>query len=129
MGPPRIHGKCLKLGIEVSQATVGRHMVRRLGPPSQTWRTFLCNQVDSIAAIDKLVVVTAAFRLLNEILILSHAPMKILNLNVTQYPTAGWLSRQITEAFPWDTAPHYLLRDRDASYGSDLPLPGRKRWA
>ena len=63
-GAPRIHGEMLKLGIEVSQATVGRHMVRRHGPPSPTWRTFLSNQVDGIAAIDMFVVVTAAFRLL-----------------------------------------------------------------
>src|SRR5271169_663600 len=119
-GAPRIHGEMLKLGIEVSQATVGRHMVRRHGPPSPTWRAFLCNQVDGIAAIDMFVVVTAAFRLLYVSVILGHARRKILHLNVTQHPTAGWLSRQITEAFPWDTAPPYLLRDRDASYGSDF---------
>ena len=80
----------------------------------------LGNQVDGIAAIDMFVVVTAAFRLLYVSVILSHARRKILHLNVTQHPTAGWLSRQITEAFPWDTAPRYLLRDRDASYGSDF---------
>ena len=119
-GAPRIHGEMLKLGIEVSQATVGRHMVRRHGRPSPTWRAFLCNQVDGIAAIDMFVVVTAVFRLLYVSVILSHARRKILHLNVTQHPTAGWLSRQITEAFPWDTAPRYLLRDRDASYGSDF---------
>jgi len=116
-GAPRIHGEMLKLGIEVSQATVGRHMVRWHGPPSPTWRTFLRNQVDGIAAIDMFVVVTAAFRLLYVSVILSHARRKILHLNVTQHPTAGWLSRQITEAFPWCTAPRYLLRDRDTSYG------------
>jgi putative transposase len=119
-GAPRIHGEMLKLGIEVSQATVGRHIVRRHSRPSPTWRAFLCNQVDGIAAIDMFVVVTATFRLLYVSVILSHARRKILHLNVTQYPTAGWLSRQITEAFPWDTAPRYLLRDRDASYGSDF---------
>ena len=116
-GAPRIHGEMLKLGIEVSQATVGRHMVRRHGPPSPTWRIFLRNQIDGIAPIDMFVVVTAAFRLLYVSAILSHARRKILHLNVTQHPTAGWLSHQITEAFPWDTAPRYLLRDRDASYG------------
>ena len=119
-GAPRIHGEMLKLGIEVSQATVGRHMVRRHGPPSPTWLAFLRNQIDGIAAIDMFVVVTAAFRLLYVSVILGHARRKILHLNVTQHPTAGWLSRQITEAFPWDTAPRYLLRDRDASYGSDF---------
>ena len=116
-GAPRIHGEMLKLGIEVSEATVGRHMVRRHGPPSPTWRTFLRNQVDGIAAIDMFVVVSAAFRLLYVSVILGHARRKILHLNVTQHPTAGWLSRQITEAFPWETAPRYLLRDRDTSYG------------
>ncbi|MFZ0888440.1 MAG: integrase core domain-containing protein [Candidatus Binataceae bacterium] len=115
-GAPRIHGEMLKLGIEVSQATVVRHMVRRHGPPSPTWRSFLRNQIDGIAAIDMFVVVTAAFRLLYVSVILGHARRKILHLNVTQHPTAAWLSRQITEAFPWDTAPRYLLRDRDTSY-------------
>jgi putative transposase len=99
-GAPRIHGEMLKLGIEVSQATVGRHMVRRHGPPSPTWRAFLYSQVDGVAAIDMFVVVTAAFRLLYVSVILSHARRKILHLNVTQHPTTGWLSRQITEAFP-----------------------------
>ena len=99
-GAPRIHGEMLKLGIELSQATVGRHMVRRHGPPSPTWRTFLSNQIDGIAAIDMFVVVNAAFRLLYVSVILGHARRKILHLNVTQHPTAGWLSRQITEAFP-----------------------------
>ena len=89
-GAPRIHGEMLKLGLEVSQATAGRHMVRRHGPPSPTWRTFLRNQVDGIA-IDMFVVVTAAFRLLYVSVILSHARRKILHLNVTQHPTAGWL--------------------------------------
>jgi putative transposase len=84
------------------------------------WRTFLSNQIDRIAAIDMFVVITAGFRLLYVSVIPSHARRKILHLNVTQHPTAGWLSRQITEAFPWDTAPRYLLRDRDASYGSDF---------
>lgn len=116
-GAPRIHGEMLKLGIEVSQATVGRHMVRRHGPPSPTWRTFLSSQIDGIAAIDMFVVITATFRLLYVSVILGHARRKILHLNVTQHPTAGWLSRQTTEAFPWDTAPRYLLRDRDTSYG------------
>jgi putative transposase len=92
-------------------------MVRRHGPPSPTWRTFLHNQIDGIAAIDLFVVVTAAFRLLYVSVFLGHARRKILHLNVTQHPTAGWLFRQITEAFPWDTAPRYLLRDRDTSYG------------
>ena len=102
----------LKLGIEVSQATVGRYMVRRHSPPSPTWLAFLRNQIDGIAAIDMFVVVTVAFRLLYESVILGHARRKILHLNVTQHSTSGWLSRQITEAFPWDTVPRYLRRPR-----------------
>jgi putative transposase len=116
-GAPRIHGEMLKLGIEVSQATVRRYMVRRPNSPSPTWRSFLRNQLQGIAAIDMFVVVIAAFRLLYVTVILGHARRRILHLNVTQHPTAGWLFRQITEAFPWDTAPRYLLRDRDRSYG------------
>ncbi len=92
-------------------------MVRRHGPPSPTSRAFLRNQIDGIAAIDMFVVVTAAFRLLYVSVILSRARRKILHLNVTRHPTAAWLSRQITEAFPWNTALPHLLRDRDSSYG------------
>jgi putative transposase len=99
----------------VGNRPVGRYMIRRQCPASPTWRSFLQNQMDGIAAIDMFVVVTAAFRFVS--VILSHARRKILHLNVTQHLTAGWLSRQVTEAFPWDTAPRYLLRDRDTSYG------------
>ena len=115
---PRIHGELLKLGIEVSQATVAKYMVRRPGTPSQNWRTFLGNHAEGIAATDMFVVASASFRLLYVMIILGHARRKIVRTAVTQHPTAAWLSRQVTEAFPWDTAPRYLLRDRDASYGS-----------
>src|SRR5271168_1676752 len=119
-GAPRIHGELLKLGIEVSQATVAKYMVRRPGTPSQNWQTFLGNHAEGIAAIDMFVVVSASFRLLYVMIILGHARRKIVRTAVTQHPTAAWLSRQVTEAFPWDTAPRYLLRDRDASYGSSF---------
>jgi hypothetical protein len=117
-GASRIHGELLKLGIEVSQATVGKYMVRRPGRPSPTWRSFLRNEAIGIAAIDMFVVSSATFRLLFVMLILAHDRRKVVHFDVTQHPTAGWLSRQVTEAFPWDTAPRFLLRDRDASYGS-----------
>ena len=119
-GAPRIHGELLKLGIEVSQATVAKYIVRRRGTPSQNWRTFLRNHVEGIAAIDMFVVASASFRLLYVMIILAHDRRKIVRAAVTAHPTAAWLSRQVTEAFPWDTAPRYLLRDRDASYGSDF---------
>jgi len=117
-GAPRIHGELLKLGIEISQATVAKYMVRRRGTPSQNWRTFLSNHAEGIAAIDMFVVASASFRLLYVMIILAHDRRKIMRAAVTEHPTAAWLSRQVTEAFPWDTAPRYLLRDRDASDGS-----------
>ena len=117
-GAPRIHGELLKLGIEVSQASVAKYIMRRRGKPSPTWRRFLRNEAIGIAAIDMFVVPSATFRLLFVMLILTHDRRKIARFDVTQHPTAGWLSRQVTEAFPWDTAPRFLLRDRDASYGS-----------
>jgi putative transposase len=119
-GAPRIHGELLKLGIEISQATVAKYMVRRRGTPSPTWRSFLRNQAAGIAAIDMFVVASASFRLLYVMIVLNHDRRRIVRFDVTRNPTAGWLARQITEAFPWDTAPRYLLRDRDASYGQDF---------
>ena len=116
-GAPRIHGELLKLGIEVSQATVGRYLPWRPKVPSPTWRSFLHNHLTDIAAIDMFVVATATFRLLYALIVLGHDRRRIIHFEVTQNPTQVWLSRQMTEAFPWDTAPRYLLRDRDASYG------------
>ena len=95
-------------------------MVRRRGRPSPTWRSFLRNQAAGIAAIDMFVVASASFRLLYVMIILTHDRRRIVRFDVTRNPTAGWLARQVTEAFPWDTAPRYLLRDRDASYGQDF---------
>ena len=119
-GAPRIHGELLKLGIEVGQATVAKYMVRRRGAPSPTWRSFLRNHAEGIAAIDMFVVASASFRLLYVMIILAHDRRTVVSTAVTEHPTAAWLSRQVTEAFPWDTAPRYLLRDRDASYGSEF---------
>src|ERR1700693_2433657 len=117
-GAPRIHGELLKLGIEVSQATVAKYMMRRVGTPSPTWRSFLRNEAIGIAAIDTFVAVSASFRLLYVMIILAHGRREIVRFDVTKHPTAAWLSQQVIEAFPWDTAPRYLLRDRDRSYGS-----------
>src|SRR5580692_160991 len=116
-GAPRIHGELLKLGIEVSQATVGRYLPWRPKAPSPTWRTFLQNHMTDIVAVDMFVVAAATFRLFYALILLGHDRRRIIHFNVTQNPTQAWLSRQIAEAFPWDTAPRYLLRDRDASYG------------
>ena len=116
-GAPRIHGELLKLGIQVSQATVGRYMMRRANAPSPTWRSFLRNHIDGIAAIDMFVVAAASSRLLYVLVILAHDRQRIVRFDITEHPTAVWRSRQVTEAFPWDTAPRYMLRDRDAAYG------------
>ncbi len=113
-GAPRIHGELLKLGIEVSQATVGRYLPWRPKVPSSTWRGFLHNHLTDIAAIDMFVVATATFQLLYALIVLGHDRRRIIHFNVTHNPTQAWLAHQMTEAFPWDSAPRYLLRDRDA---------------
>lgn len=116
-GAPRIHGELLKLGFEVAESTVSKYMIRHRGPPSQTWRTFLRNHADAIAAIDLCVVHTATFERLFALVVIGHGRRQLLWFAVTRHPTAEWLSQQIVEAFPWDTAPAYLVRDNDRSYG------------
>ena len=117
-GAPRIHGELLKLGFSVAQSTVATYMVKRRGPPSQGWRTFLRNHAPDIAAMDLFVVPTIGFKLLYGFVIVRLHRRDLVWINVTTSPTAEWVARQITEAFPWDEAPHYLIRDRDRIYGS-----------
>jgi hypothetical protein len=93
-------------------------MVKRRGPPSQGWRTFLRNHALDIAAMDLFVVPTIGFDLLYAFVIVRLDRRDIIWINVTRCPTAEWVARQITEAFPWDEAPKYLIRDRDRIYGS-----------
>jgi transposase InsO family protein len=116
VGAPRIHGEILKLGIEVSQSTVAKYILRRRRPPSQTWRTFLANQIGQIAAADFVVVPTATGRLLFVLVILADARRRIVRVAVTEHPTAAWTSQQLREAFPWDEAPRYVIRDRDHAF-------------
>jgi transposase InsO family protein len=116
-GAPRIHGELLKLGFEVAQSTVAKYMTRRRGPPSQSWKTFLRNHFPDIGAIDMFVVPTIGFKLLYGLVIITLQRRRLVWINVTANPTADWIARQITEAFPWEQAPRYLIRDRDASYG------------
>jgi transposase InsO family protein len=139
-GAPRIHGELLKLGIGVSQSTVAKYMVRRVGPPSQAWKTFLQNHADGIAAIDLFVVPTVGFKLLFGLVVLDHGRRRILHIAATHHPTSEWIARQIVEAFPREEGPTYLLRDRDASYSSsyrrrlegmrirDRPVAPRSPW-
>ena len=116
-GAARIHGELLMLGFEVAQSTVSKYMVRVRNPPSQTWKTFLRNHTEAIAAIDMCIVPTLTFDLLFAFLVLGHGRRQLLWFEVTRHPTAEWLARQITEAFPWTSAPAYLVRDNDGAYG------------
>ena len=139
-GAPRIHGELLKLGIDVGQTTVAKYMARRRRPPSQGWKTFLRNHVDGIASMDLFVVPTISFRLLYGFLILRHSRRKLLWLAVTAHPSAEWIARQLTEAYGWQEAPRYIIRDRDRVYGHaflrrlramgirDRPIAPRSPW-
>ena len=117
-GAPRIHGELLKLGFEVAQSSVAKYMVKRAGPPSQGWSTFLRNHAPNIAAMDLFVVPTIGFDLLYAFVIVRLDRRDLVWINVTAHPTAEWIARQITEAFPWNEAPRYLIRDRDRVYGA-----------
>ena len=117
-GAPRIHGELLKLGLEVSQATVAKYMVRHRKPPSQTWRTFLKNHMTTMVSADFFVVPTITFRLVFVFVILSHDRRRPVHFALTTNPTSEWTAHQLVEAFPWDSAPRYLLRDRDGVYGT-----------
>ena len=116
-GASRIHGELLKLGYEVAQSTVSKYMARGGRPPSQSWKTFLRNHAEAIAAVDMCMVPTLSFERLFAFLVLGHRRRQLLWFEVTHQPTAAWLARQITEAFPWASAPAYLVRDNDRAYG------------
>jgi transposase InsO family protein len=116
-GAPRIHGELLKLGIKIAQSTVSKYMSGGGRPSGQSWWTFLRNHADGIASIDLFVVPTITFKLLFGLVILRHSRREVVSFSVARHPTAEWLARQISEAFPWNSAPRYLIRDRDRSYG------------
>ena len=116
-GASRIHGELLMLGFEVAQSTVSKYMARPSKPPSQTWKTFLQNHAEAIAAIDMCVIPTLTFDLLFALLVVGHGRRQLLWFEMARHPTAEWLARQITEAFPWASAPAYLVRDNDRAYG------------
>jgi len=104
-GAPRVHGELLKLGIDVSQPTVAKYMVRHRNPPSQTWRTFLANHVHNLVSVDFFTVPTVTFRVFFVFIVLAHDRRRVIHFNVIQQPTAAWTAQQVVEAFPWDTAP------------------------
>jgi transposase InsO family protein len=117
-GSPRIMGELRKLGINVAKSTVEKYRVRPKKPPSPTWKVFLKNHVKDIVALDFFTVPTVTFRVLFVLVILAHERRRVVHFNVTEHPTAQWTAQQVVEAFPWDEAPRYLLRDRDCIYGA-----------
>jgi hypothetical protein len=125
-GATKMHGELLKLVIRVAQSTVSIYMVPRRGRPLQTWKTFMHNHTEGIASIDLFVVPTIAFQQLFACLVHGHKRRQLLWCAVTRNPTAEWLARQITEAFPWDTAPKYLIRDNDRAFGAGSRLAFRR---
>ncbi len=118
MGRRRIRSELHLLGYEVGELTVAKYMVRRGKPRSQGWRAFLNNHARGIAAIDFFTVPTATFRILICFLVLRHHRRTVVHFDVTRHPTQRWTAQQVVEAFPYDRAPKYLLRDRDRIYGS-----------
>jgi hypothetical protein len=117
-GSPRIVGELQKLGIHVAKSTVEKYRPRDRKPPSPTWKAFLTNHVKDLVSCDFFIVPTATFKVLFVFIILAHDRRRIVHFNVTEHPTAQWTAQQIVEAFPWDTTPRYLLRDRDSIYGA-----------
>jgi putative transposase len=116
-GAPRVHGESLKPGFEISERTVSRLMPKRETKPSQTWMTFLRNHVGQLVSIDFFTVSTIQLQVIYVLVILAHDRRRVLHFNITDHPTAVWTAQQILQAFPEDTAPRYLLRDRDGVYG------------
>ncbi|MCU1260681.1 MAG: Integrase, catalytic region [Bryobacterales bacterium] len=119
-GAPRIHGELLNLSFEVGETSIGKYMVRHRRPPSQTWRTFLENHMKSTVSIDFFTAPTLRFEILYVFLVLAHDRRRILHFGVTAHPTAEWTAQQLREAFPWDSVPKYLLRDRERIFGAEF---------
>jgi len=115
-GAPGIQSELALVGYDVAESTVAKYMVRRRKPPSQTWRTFLNNHVECLCAVDFFTVPTATFRVLYCFVVLCHDRRRVVHFNVTAHPTERWTAQQIVEAFPYDSTPRYLIRDRDSIY-------------
>ncbi len=118
-GAPRIHGELLKLGIDVAESTVSKHLPAPSRPaPSQGWRTFLHNHFSEMIAVDFAVAPTVKGHLLFVFIVLSLVRRRVLHVNVTAHPTASWTAQQVVEAVPWSTTDRYVVRDRDGIYGA-----------
>ncbi|MGO8930344.1 MAG: integrase core domain-containing protein [Limisphaerales bacterium] len=117
-GSPRIRDELAKLGLEASMATIRKYRPKSRRRPSQSWWTFFQNHAGTIAAMDFFVVPTVTFRILYVLVVMHHKRRKVVHFNITDAPTAAWAAQQVINSFPYDTAPKYLLRDRDSFYGS-----------
>jgi putative transposase len=119
-GAPGIHGEPQKMGIEVSRAKVSRYVVRRRRPPSQTWKSLLRNHVKDLVSGDFFTVPTAIIRILYVFIVLLHDRRRVVHFNITESPCSFWVGQQIVDAFPWDSAPRFMIRDRDQIYGLEF---------
>jgi len=120
-GAPRIHGELLKLGITLAQRTVAKYMVARTRrPPSQNWKAFLRNHLSSMVSMDFFTVPTLTFQVLYIFIVLSHHRRRVLHFKVVESPSASWTAQQLRGAFPFESPPKYLLRDRDGIYGLEF---------
>ena len=126
-GAPRMHGELLMLGLDVSERTISRWMKRapRDPEPAKRWLAFLRNHREAIAAMDFFTVPTITFGVLYCFFIIAHDRRRILHFNVTKHPTSLWIVQQLREAFPFDAAPRFLIFDRDAKYGLEVPAAVR----
>ena len=126
-GAPRIHGELLMLGFDVSERTISRWMRRapRDPEPARRWLAFLKNHREAIAAMDFFTVSTITFGVLYCFFVISHDRRRILHFNVTRHPTSAWIVQQLREAFPYRSVPRFLLFDRDAKYGLEVPIAVR----
>ena len=122
-GAPRIHGELLMLGFDVSESTISRWMRRapRNPEPGKRWLAFLRNHREAIAAMDFFTVPTLTFNVLYCFFIISHDRRRIVHFNVTRHPTSSWIVQQLREAFPYQSAPKFLIFDHDAKYGLEVP--------
>jgi putative transposase len=119
-GSPRMVGELRKLGIHVAKSTVEKYRVRPLKPPSPTWKAFLKNHRQDLVSLDFFVAPTLTHKVLFVLVVLAHERRRVVHVNVTEHPTAEWTAQQVVEAFPWDEAPRYFLRDRDSIYGASF---------
>jgi putative transposase len=122
-GAPRIHGELLMLGFDVSERTISRWMKRapRDHEPAKRWLAFLRNHREAIAAMDFFTVPTISFGVLYCFFVINHDRRRIQHFNVTNHPASLWIVQQLREAFPYESAPRFLIFDRDAKYGAEVP--------